>query len=224
MTYNLPFSCRFIIQTSVFCVKRNSGPHTDFLQGQEWTAINPYWEMGYRVSATAVGWAPPTIFPTTAFLTAEDAEGRGSQTTEGGGHTDECLPTAKYANHAKKAGRSSADCAEMSLRGAQRRSNLGSQTRFSAFGVPLNARHGRLLRCARNDMICGYFFLNHECPPGAPLHPSHVARSHLRLRRRFFLAFSARTRHNTLQWNTPDEAATNELEPDVGRTDVVRSK
>ena len=172
--------------------------------------------MGYRVSATAVGWAPPTIFPTTDFLTAEDAEGRGSQTTEGGGHTDDCLPTAKYANHAKKAGRSSADCAEMSLRGAQRRSNLGSQTRFSAFGVPLNARHGRLLRFARNDMICGYFFLNHEWPPAAPLHPSHLPPfrpaalpplSHVRLRRRFSLASSARICHNPPQSNRPDEAA-----------------
>jgi len=36
----------------------------------------------------------------------------------------------------------------------------------------------------------------------------------------FSLACPARTAHNALQWSTPDEAATNELEPVVGRTDV----
>jgi hypothetical protein len=40
----------------------------------------------------------------------------------------------------------------------------------------------------------------------------------------FFLACPARFRENTFQTNTLDEAATNWLEPDKGRTDVVRPK
>jgi hypothetical protein len=42
--------------------------------------------------------------------------------------------------------------------------------------------------------------------------------------RHFSLAGRARTGHNALQWSTPDEAAMNELEPFVGRTDAVRAK
>lgn len=38
----------------------------------------------------------------------------------------------------------------------------------------------------------------------------------------FLLVSRARVRHNTPQRDTPDEAVTNELEPYVGRTDVVR--
>ena len=40
----------------------------------------------------------------------------------------------------------------------------------------------------------------------------------------FSLAFSARSRHNTAQRDTPDEAATNKLEPGVGQMNVVRPK
>jgi hypothetical protein len=40
----------------------------------------------------------------------------------------------------------------------------------------------------------------------------------------FSLAGPARTGHNALQWSTPDEAATKELEPSTGRTDMVMLK
>jgi hypothetical protein len=41
---------------------------------------------------------------------------------------------------------------------------------------------------------------------------------------RFLLACSAYVCHNTLQMNTPDEAATNGFEPHGGPIDVMRSK
>ncbi len=39
----------------------------------------------------------------------------------------------------------------MSLQAGQRRSNLGSQTQFRAFGIPFNPRHERFFRFARRD-------------------------------------------------------------------------
>ena len=87
--------------------------------------------------------------------------------------------TAKYANHAKRAKRSSPDRV------------IASEARQSS----------DLHRFTPSESV------KSAAPP--PL---------------FFLACFARSCHNRPQRNFLDEAATNELEPFVGRTDVVRSK
>ncbi len=67
--------------------------------------------------------------------------------------------------------------------------------------------------------------LEPRMPPGPSLAPfARIPLHTLRLRRHFSLACSARIRHNPRQRNTPDEAVTNELEPCMGRTNVVGSK
>jgi hypothetical protein len=77
----------------------------------------------------------------------------------------------------------------------------------------------------RNHALAQVGDANHECPPAASLALFPRVTLHtLRLRRHFSLACFARTRHNTPQINTPDEAATNGLKADMGRIDVTRPK
>ena len=157
-------------------------------------------------------------------LTAEDAGGRrGDETpnltlTNAGsdsvipakagiqalcaGTADHCILTAKYANDAN---------------------GMGDHPQTARISPIRGAQIGETCPCERSATICGFLFLDRKGRTGNG--QLRTANRLLATDYRFFLLpCPPPVRHNTPQTNNPDEAATNELEPFVGRTDVVRPK